>query len=299
MTVTPGISWGYWKARNIPALARSSAGQALTSSPRRVIVPAVTAYSGEPISAEASVLLPEPFGPITAWISPAPTVKSRPRMMSGSGPSGPGSAGRTLNPSTRKRSSALIELILRACCYFPDRRDDDTGPVEVVDDDGPQLGGDLLGQRVEDERAEPRLDAGPHLEAVRVAMGREQLDVEVPVGAGGPVARGRRFLHDHHVRHRESPQPVVAADDIGEGAHEIEGGVAVEVAEPPDAVASGPDLDLERPTRGERDGRHEVLVGVDHPLAVEILGHQLATEARRVGTAMPFVAGELRRRHGR
>ena len=75
MTETPGISWGYWKARNIPALARSSAGQSLTSSPSKVIVPAVTSYSGDPISADARVLLPEPLGPITAWISPARTVE--------------------------------------------------------------------------------------------------------------------------------------------------------------------------------------------------------------------------------
>ena len=37
MTETPGISWGYWKARNMPALARSSAGHSVTSSPLNVI----------------------------------------------------------------------------------------------------------------------------------------------------------------------------------------------------------------------------------------------------------------------
>ena len=33
ITGTPEISSGYWKARNIPALARTSVGQAVTSSP--------------------------------------------------------------------------------------------------------------------------------------------------------------------------------------------------------------------------------------------------------------------------
>ena len=37
ITETPGISWGYWKARNMPALARSSVGQAVTSSPWNMI----------------------------------------------------------------------------------------------------------------------------------------------------------------------------------------------------------------------------------------------------------------------
>ena len=73
MTETPGISCGYWKARNMPALARSSAGHSVTSSPWNVIVPAVTSYSGEPISVLPSVLLPEPLGPMMACTSPGAT----------------------------------------------------------------------------------------------------------------------------------------------------------------------------------------------------------------------------------
>ena len=82
ITETPGISCGYWKARNMPALARSSVGQAVMSSPLYLIVPAVTSYSGEPIRVVPSVLLPDPFGPMMAWISPALTVRSRPRRIS-------------------------------------------------------------------------------------------------------------------------------------------------------------------------------------------------------------------------
>ena len=33
MTETPAISWGYWKARNMPALALTSVGQSVMSSP--------------------------------------------------------------------------------------------------------------------------------------------------------------------------------------------------------------------------------------------------------------------------
>ena len=39
MTETPWISSGYWKARNIPAFARTSVGHAVTSSPRKRTVP--------------------------------------------------------------------------------------------------------------------------------------------------------------------------------------------------------------------------------------------------------------------
>ena len=42
ITDTPGIAWGYWKARNIPALPRTSTSQSVMSSPRNRIDPPVT-----------------------------------------------------------------------------------------------------------------------------------------------------------------------------------------------------------------------------------------------------------------
>jgi hypothetical protein len=39
MTETPGISCGYWNARNMPAFARTSVGQLVTSSPWNRIRP--------------------------------------------------------------------------------------------------------------------------------------------------------------------------------------------------------------------------------------------------------------------
>ena len=70
-TGTPATSWGYWKARNMPAFPRSSTGQVEMSSPLNRMRPPVTTYSGLPIRVDASVVLPEPFGPMMAWISPA------------------------------------------------------------------------------------------------------------------------------------------------------------------------------------------------------------------------------------
>ena len=72
-TETPAISWGYWKARKTPALARTSVGQEVMSSPLKRMRPEVTWYSGLPSRVEARVDLPEPLGPIRAWTSPAPT----------------------------------------------------------------------------------------------------------------------------------------------------------------------------------------------------------------------------------
>ena len=42
MVATPGISIGYWKARNTPLAARSSGAMASTSSPFQVTEPPVT-----------------------------------------------------------------------------------------------------------------------------------------------------------------------------------------------------------------------------------------------------------------
>src|SRR5215217_9705281 len=110
MTETPGISCGYWKARNIPALARSSAGQSVTSSPWYVTVPLRTSYSGDPMSVDARVLLPDPLGPMMAWTSPGATVRSRPlRIAAGTTPGADGSgAGAAHRPSTPKNSAGSV-----------------------------------------------------------------------------------------------------------------------------------------------------------------------------------------------
>src|SRR6201991_2019921 len=79
---TPGTSTGYCMARNRPARARSSTVIASTSWPSRVTVPDVTWDFGWPATAYASVDLPEPLGPMTAWVSPARTVRSTPFRIS-------------------------------------------------------------------------------------------------------------------------------------------------------------------------------------------------------------------------
>ena len=81
ITETPGISWGYWNARKMPALPRMSGSHSVMSSPWNLIDPPVTSYSGLS-STLAKVDLPEPLGPMRAWTSPAATVRSTPLRIS-------------------------------------------------------------------------------------------------------------------------------------------------------------------------------------------------------------------------
>src|SRR4051794_15958876 len=76
--VTPGIATGYWKAMKSPMRARSSGSASVMSSPLKRIWPSVTSKLGWPMIALASVDLPEPLGPMSAWISPLDTSRSRP-----------------------------------------------------------------------------------------------------------------------------------------------------------------------------------------------------------------------------
>ena len=58
--------------------ARSSMGSDSRSCPRKVASPPVTVNFSFPASTEASVLFPEPFGPMMACTSPAFTSRSMP-----------------------------------------------------------------------------------------------------------------------------------------------------------------------------------------------------------------------------
>ncbi len=120
MTETPGISCGYWNARNMPALARTSGGQAVMSSPWNRIRPAVTTYSGEPSKVLARVLLPDPLGPMMACDSPALTVSDSPRRMSspvaGSLAADSMTAGLACRSSMRNSSLAAVVM---AISVFP------------------------------------------------------------------------------------------------------------------------------------------------------------------------------------
>src|SRR5262245_1151915 len=81
-TVTPGIATGYWNAMKRPIRERSSGSASVMSWPLKVIVPSVTSSPGCPMIAFASVDLPDPFGPIRAWIEPLSTSRLTPLRIS-------------------------------------------------------------------------------------------------------------------------------------------------------------------------------------------------------------------------
>src|SRR3712207_2909900 len=76
--VTPGTETGYWNAMKSPRRARSSGSASVMSSPPKSTWPSVTSRLGWPMTTLASVDLPEPLGPMSAWISPSRTTRSRP-----------------------------------------------------------------------------------------------------------------------------------------------------------------------------------------------------------------------------
>src|SRR5229473_394674 len=78
----PEISTGYWNAMKRPSHAASSGFMASKSLPLNSTSPWVTWKVSRRASACASVLLPEPFGPMMECTSPAFTVRSIPLRIS-------------------------------------------------------------------------------------------------------------------------------------------------------------------------------------------------------------------------
>src|SRR3954447_6674028 len=102
LTETPGIATGYWKAMKRPAWARSSGAASVMSSPLKWIEPSVTSRPGWPMITLARVDLPEPLGPISAWISFERTSRSRPLRISLSS---------AATCRLRMDSSAIVDLL--------------------------------------------------------------------------------------------------------------------------------------------------------------------------------------------
>ena len=66
----------FWNVRPRPMAARSCGAIAVMSRPSSRMRPAVGRY--KPESTLSVVVLPEPFGPISAWMPPRPTLKLTP-----------------------------------------------------------------------------------------------------------------------------------------------------------------------------------------------------------------------------
>ena len=66
LLLTPGISTGYWKPKNIPKLDLSSGSKSFILSPLKKISPLLIVYIGLPAIILDNVLFPLPFLPIIA-----------------------------------------------------------------------------------------------------------------------------------------------------------------------------------------------------------------------------------------
>src|SRR5689334_5790728 len=118
----------------MPACARSSGCISSRSRPLYLMEPPVTSYAGFPASTCASVLLPEPLGPITACTSPGSMVRSMPRRI-GLSPTeavsprissrdmknrvqGPGAEARGSDPDTQWSADASFECYSQQLLRF-------------------------------------------------------------------------------------------------------------------------------------------------------------------------------------
>src|SRR3954453_6450780 len=118
ITDTPAISCGYWNARNIPALARTSGDQSVMSSPWKKTLPLGTSYSREANNVLARLLLAQPLGPMMACASPALTVRDNPRRISPGFSFGADSLGAGLACRSSMRKSSLPAVVMPSV-YFP------------------------------------------------------------------------------------------------------------------------------------------------------------------------------------
>src|SRR3954469_21833693 len=174
-TETPGTSTGYCIARNSPARARSSTDIASTSAPSSVTEPLVTLYFGWPAIEYASVDLPEPFGPMIAWVSPSLMIRST-HMKISMWPSEPSSCTATL--TCRSLISSVAMSVVSHWCVQVDEY------VFAVDSDGidgyglcGRRAGRLAGAEVEAGPVHPALDRA----ALHVALGERDRGVRALV----------------------------------------------------------------------------------------------------------------------
>src|SRR6187402_1088120 len=170
-TETPGTSTGYCIARKSPARARSSTVIASTSAPSRVTDPLVTLYFGWPSIEYAKVDLPEPFGPMIAWVSPSRMVRSTPLRIS----LGPASV------STLTCRSLISSVAMSVVSHWCVQVDEYVVSVDADGIDGYGFGGRragrLAGAEVEARAVHPALDRA----ALHVALGERDRGVRALV----------------------------------------------------------------------------------------------------------------------
>src|SRR3954453_18605856 len=229
-TVTPGTSTGYCMARNRPARARSSTVIARTSSPSRVTVPPVIVYLGWPAIEYARVDLPDPLGPMIAWVSPERTVRSTPRRISLVSSPSPTVTCRSRISRTDKavRSSVAGSICLETMEGVSVGLGVDVHVLSLHADrvDGDRLGGrqvgGLAGAQVEARPVQPAFDGGGAVELLDVPLGERDLGVRAQILEGVDLALEP---DDDDVDVRQLDAQRAGVGDVGERADPLEGHV--------------------------------------------------------------------------
>src|SRR5260370_6436159 len=144
-----------WKERARPRRDRAGASRPAMSRPAKLIVPASTLRS--PASCERSVVLPAPFGPMIAWVSPLTTSRST-RSVARSPPK------LLLSPRTARNSSAIAGRLAGQEAEEPAFREEHDQDEEGPEDDLPVLGqsGQHVPEEQEHDRAHDRPVKRPH-----------------------------------------------------------------------------------------------------------------------------------------
>src|SRR2546428_100686 len=201
--VIPGTTTGYCSARNMPSFARCSGCNFRMSWPLNNAWPLTTLSFGWPIRVCDSVLLPDPFGPITACTSPLLTDSDTPLRIS--------------RPSTLTRRSLISKSAIVSVSL----------PVDSVF----KSSSVLLLVRIAVERDPERVDGERRALHPRRADRDTELLEQVPGGKtlellhrladdqvgqhrGGRLADGATPAAEAHVPHPAIVQLEVEGDDV-------------------------------------------------------------------------------------
>src|SRR5918997_1409806 len=183
-TDSPAKGWVIWKVRTMPRSAIRSGAQPVTSVPSKATVPAFGRM--KPATMAKVVVLPAPFGPISAVMAPAGTSKST--LLT---------AWRPPKRTDRPRTSSTAPP--RDAARQEGDDEEKRQPVQHGREAGQRHeGAGRVGHHVERDRAEDRArnragapDHGDeqHLDAALGPEGNDRIDVEVGLRVEHPAER--------------------------------------------------------------------------------------------------------------
>src|SRR5882724_9467032 len=159
-----------WKVRAIPSLTRSACATAVMSLPLNSTCPAVGLST--PVNRLISVVLPAPFGPISACRAPAPSWKSTLRVAA--------SAPKLMHSCRVSRSGVVMAACSWRCAPWPQAPDD---PIIEADDAVAREQRDQHQQQPEAELPGGRIELGEKVREREIRDGADEGAVEPAVAS--------------------------------------------------------------------------------------------------------------------